>query len=139
MNSPLDETKLASSAETLVTRLIGADRKRKWQVRVLGVACILLIVVAVVSGLALKHTQDLASQVHTQVAANARTTQSLEQYVQTYAQHSCQALELLTYTPVTPPADPAANPSREATYKFYLALLFWEQADGCKTIQIPGK
>ena len=45
--------------------------------------------------------------------------------------HACQALELLTKTPVPYPADPAANPSRVTTYNFYHALLYWRDADGC--------
>lgn len=45
--------------------------------------------------------------------------------------HACEALQLLTRTPVPYPADPAANPSRVTTYNFYEALLYWRNADGC--------
>lgn len=61
----------------------------------------------------------------------------LKQYTDQQVQHECQALELLTATPVPKPADPAANPSRETTYQFYEALLFWEHADGCKLTGVP--
>lgn len=52
-------------------------------------------------------------------------------YVESYARHSCQALEILTATPVPRPADPAADPSREQTWRFYQGLVYWEHADGC--------
>jgi hypothetical protein len=43
----------------------------------------------------------------------------------------CTAVNLLTSTPVSPPADPAKNPSRVATYKQYLAFLNMKTAFGC--------
>ena len=52
-------------------------------------------------------------------------------YTNSQVQHECNALELLTATPVPKPSNPAANPSRETTYKFYVALLYWEKSDGC--------
>jgi hypothetical protein len=52
-------------------------------------------------------------------------------YVASYARHACSALEALTVTPVRPPADPAANPSREQYYKLYLGLRLWADEDGC--------
>jgi hypothetical protein len=51
--------------------------------------------------------------------------------VASYARHACSALEALTVTPVRPPADPAANPSREQYYKLYLGLRLWADEDGC--------
>lgn len=63
----------------------------------------------------------------------------LKQYTDQQVQHECQALELLTTNPVPKPADPVANPSREITYQFYEALLFWEHADGCKVVAVPVK
>lgn len=45
--------------------------------------------------------------------------------------HACQALTDLTRTPIKYPANPAANPSRVATYNFYKALTYWRVADGC--------
>ena len=100
-----------------------------------------LVVVAVVLATVVGYlgyksaTHPLANQLKAQVHQNAQITQSLEQYVQEYAQHSCTALELLTSTPVPKPPDPTANPSREATYKFYVALLYWESADHCKPVK----
>jgi hypothetical protein len=52
-------------------------------------------------------------------------------YTQQEVQHECQALRDLTAKAVPYPADPAANPSRVATYNFYVALLTWERQDGC--------
>jgi len=52
-------------------------------------------------------------------------------YVEDYARHACTALEVLTSQAVAAPADPAANPSREETYKLYLGLVAWKRADGC--------
>lgn len=82
-------------------------------------------------------THPLSNQLQSQIAVQQTATKNLELYVQQYAQHGCQALELLTATPVPKPADPAANPSRETTYEFYEALLYWEHADGCKLIAVP--
>jgi cyanate lyase len=75
----------------------------------------------------------------THPTANALTKaeQNEQAYVQAQLQHECQALELLTATPVPKPADPAKNPSRETTYQFYEALLFWEHADGCTYVSVP--
>lgn len=52
-------------------------------------------------------------------------------YTQQEVQHECQALRDLTAKPVSYPANPKANPSRVATYNFYVALLTWEHEDGC--------
>jgi hypothetical protein len=52
-------------------------------------------------------------------------------YTRSTVQHECAALKDLTAKPITKPANPAANPSRVATYNFYIALLDWEKADGC--------
>jgi hypothetical protein len=52
-------------------------------------------------------------------------------YTNQEAQHACNALEDLTVKPAPYPANPAANPSRVATYNFYIALLNWEREDGC--------
>lgn len=52
-------------------------------------------------------------------------------YTRTTVQHECSALKDLTAKPVPYPANPTANPSRVATYNFYIALLDWERADGC--------
>jgi hypothetical protein len=52
-------------------------------------------------------------------------------YTRVTVQHECSALKDLTVVPVKYPANPKANPSRVATYNFYVALLLWEKADGC--------
>lgn len=52
-------------------------------------------------------------------------------YTRTVVQHECSALKDLTAKPVVYPANPKANPSRVATYNFYIALLNWERQDGC--------
>jgi hypothetical protein len=52
-------------------------------------------------------------------------------YTRTAIQHECTALQDLTAKPVPYPANPKANPSRVATYNFYIALLNWEHQDGC--------
>jgi hypothetical protein len=122
---PADESKLLTAAEALVQNLIKADRKRKWQVRVLGVVSVLLIVVSVFTALGYFSNRDAAAGIKN----NARGAVA---YTNTVVQHECQALELLTRTPVPKPSDPAANPSREVSYKTYEALVFWKHSDGCK-------
>jgi hypothetical protein len=52
-------------------------------------------------------------------------------YTQTYAQHACQALDVLTRTPVAYPADPKANPSRVTLYQLYEGLDSWKRSDHC--------
>lgn len=52
-------------------------------------------------------------------------------YTNNQVEHECSALQLLTSQPVVKPANPAADKAQETTYKFYLALLFWEKSDGC--------
>ena len=74
---------------------------------------------------------ERAHRTLTRSQAQAAQIKALEAYVQQYAQHGCAALGLLTAKPVPKPSDPAANPSRETTYEFYEAILFWERADGC--------
>jgi hypothetical protein len=49
----------------------------------------------------------------------------------TTEQHACQALDLIVAHPVPKPADPLANPSREANYQFYQAILLWHNQNGC--------
>lgn len=49
------------------------------------------------------------------------------------SQHNwCAALDVLTAKPVPEPADPAANPSRVATYQFYESLKRLETQFGCR-------
>lgn len=45
--------------------------------------------------------------------------------------HWCTTLTLLTSRPVTRPADPAANPSRENAWLFYVHLRELEHDFGC--------
>jgi hypothetical protein len=71
---------------------------------------------------------------HTEASQLQAQVQGLEAYVQQYAKHGCSALGLLAAKPVPKPADPAANPSRETTYEFYEAVLYWERADRCKIV-----
>lgn len=46
-------------------------------------------------------------------------------------QHACRALDLIVSHPIPKPANPAANPSREASYEFYQAILTWHNENGC--------
>lgn len=48
------------------------------------------------------------------------------------SQHQwCQALKILTARPVPYPKDARANPSRLATYRFYVSLVDLEHHFGC--------
>lgn len=60
-----------------------------------------------------------------------RQVTSQKMYTDQQVQHECKALALLTHTPVPKPTDPSANPSRETTYEFYVALVYWEHQDHC--------
>ncbi len=112
------ETKLIGTAEQMVARLVKADRTRKLQVRLLGTVCAALIAVFIILG------AWVLPGLRNETAQNA-------QYTNSVVQHECRALELLVKVPVQKPGDPAANPSREATYLFYLAIVYWEHSDGC--------
>lgn len=130
------ESKLALAAEAEVTRLIKAKTTPKWWGRVLIALCVVL---AIVVGYLLYYHFDhpVTNQIKTEIAAQGTEQRDLDLYVQQYAQHGCQALELLTSVPVHKPANPAANPSRETTYQFYEAILYWEHADGCTLTSVP--
>lgn len=114
----MSESRLPETAEKLVARLIKADRRRKWQIRLLGVACTALIAVGLILGV------WIIPAIQGDAARNAAYTNSV-------VQHECAALNLLTATPVTYPADPAANPSRVQNYKFYTSLVYWKTSDHC--------
>lgn len=43
----------------------------------------------------------------------------------------CETLRLLTSQPVTPPSDPAQNPSRVASYKLYEDFVHVKAEFGC--------
>ena len=68
---------------------------------------------------------------------------NLKKYADDKVKNECQALELITSHPVPKPAHPAANPSREAAYQFYLAILYWENRDGCvsysSSLRVPPR
>lgn len=113
-----DDSRLPETAEKLVARLVKASTPRKWQVRVLGIACAVLIGVIIV----------LVTWV---IPAIRSDTSQNAQYTNSVVQHECAALDLITKTPVAYPADPAANPSRVASYRFYEAVLSWERSDHC--------
>lgn len=51
--------------------------------------------------------------------------------IDTSQHHWCTTLALLTEKPVPQPADPAANPSREDAYLFYVHLKELERDFGC--------
>jgi hypothetical protein len=46
-------------------------------------------------------------------------------------QQWCSALDLLTQTVVTPPADPKTNPSREGQYQLYTDFVDIKHRFGC--------
>jgi hypothetical protein len=105
------ESLLIPIAEAMVARLVRAKAVPKWVAYLQGAVIAVLIAVIVI--------------------LSAWVIPSLHHYVNTVVQHECQALELLTKTPVSPPANPAKNPSRVADYKFYQAVLVWKHEDGC--------
>lgn len=125
------ESKLAAAAEAEVERLIKAKSTPKWW----GRAFILMaLVLAVVVGFLVNKsiTHPLSNQLKAQIAAQQAQTKNLELYVQQYAEHGCQSLMLVAGSlPSSPPANAAANPSREASYNLHQAILSWENADGC--------
>lgn len=52
------------------------------------------------------------------LVANWRASQAVQ-----HSQHIlCQVIQLVTAHPVPKPSDPAANPSREQSYRFYSAF-----------------
>lgn len=127
------ESHLAASAEELVATLVKAKAMPKWMGYSQGVVIfVLAAVIAVLVFWIIPSVRNDAAHTSQQTSTVAQQTQALENYVRQYAQHGCQALELITATPVSKPADPSANPSREINYKFYEALLYWEHKDGCK-------
>lgn len=56
-----DESSLLNTAEAIVQRLVKADKRRKWQVRVLAAVCALLMVVSVFTALGYFSNRDAAA------------------------------------------------------------------------------
>lgn len=61
------------------------------------------------------------------IANNVQSRQAVDRANRSW----CPALVALTKTPVPKPVDPAANPSRENNYKFYLIFLNQRERFGC--------
>jgi cyanate lyase len=123
-----DQSSINAATNVVVDRMLrGLAGTRK--------VIIALVIVAVIS---LSTVGYLLYRNITHPEANAlqQAQQNEQKYVQLQLQHECTALELLTATPVPKPADPAANPSRETTYKFYEALVYWENSDHCTAITL---
>lgn len=119
------EDKLLILAQKVVEPLVKANRRRKWWLIAQGAAIVALVVVIIFGVFNTQRLDNLVGQVQ-QNAAVAKA------YALTEEQHACKALELLTATPVPEPANPTANPSRETDFKFYEALVYWQNADACK-------
>jgi uncharacterized membrane protein YbjE (DUF340 family) len=120
------EDKLLVLAQKVVEPLVKANQRRKWWLIAQSVAIVALVVVIVIGAFNTQRLNNLVGQVQRN-ATTAKTFATAEE------QHACNALELLTATPIpNPGATAAKNPSREATYKFYEALIYWETADSCK-------
>jgi hypothetical protein len=69
------------------------------------------------------------------IVVNGNTTRNAQQINasrQVQDRRWCATLNLLTATPVTPPPNPAASPSREASYQLYADFLALRQQFGCK-------
>lgn len=116
----------------LVTVKAGIKDALRWRNAAMIGMAVGLVISLVAGGWSIyQHaTHPYTNQLNSQI-------KSLKQYTDSQVQHECQALDLLTSTPVPKPPDPAANPSRETTYEFYEALLFWEHADGCTVVKVP--
>ena len=102
-----DEDKLDDQLAALVSH----SRRYLWTV----IAILSVMVVGLVGAVIylIASNQNATEQVAAQVAA-----------AQAASDHRwCATMQLLTATPVTPPANPAANPSREASYQLYLDFL----------------
>jgi hypothetical protein len=125
----------AESIDTLNKTVADQDKAARRQRKVIAALVVLFMATGSIAGYLLNEnlTHPLSNRLTTQAQEQAAEIKALEAYVQQYAQHGCQALELLSSKPVPKPADPASNPSRETTYEFYEAIVRWEQLDGCKT------
>lgn len=55
--------------------------------------------------------------------SNAQTQHTKQEIIEQEHLVWCQAMNLLTSHPVPKPSDPAANPSREKNYQFYITFL----------------
>lgn len=138
MNADKSESKLVTTWAD-VEGMIRTHSFPKWAGRLLVGICGVVVVVLILIGIGYFSQNGITSQLHSQSlqlrheATQLRNeTQALKAYTDQKVQNECQALELLTRTRVPKPANPQANPSREATYRFYVAIKFWETKDGCK-------
>lgn len=62
---------------------------------------------------------------------NAHVTQQVEQNQSLSDHRWCATMDLLTQVPVQKPADPTANPSREASYQLYVDFVALKASFGC--------
>lgn len=112
------ESALVPIAMDMVEKLTKSRRRQKW------VNAGLAVGLAVLVGVVLTLIFWVIPAINAGQASNSA-------YVNAVVQHECRALELLTKTPVSYPADPAKNPSRVDAYNFYEAILYWEHSDNC--------
>jgi hypothetical protein len=88
------------------------------------------LVAAVIYLLVAQANANHSSQVATQQAAIAAKKVAAEA-VATDDHRWCATMALLTGTPIQPPADPAANPSRVQDYKLYENFLTLKREFKC--------
>jgi hypothetical protein len=62
---------------------------------------------------------------------NHNTQVTVQQYIAANDQRWCKTMDLLTATPVYPPANPAANPSRVAAYQLYVDFMDLRRQFNC--------
>ena len=128
-------SKLVQAGDDALGKLIRAVRSVKIFIVILAVVIVALVGIAI-GGLKVQaDTQRAVSSTHA-LTEQVKTTSTANQvYTDQLVQHACEALELLTVTPIHPPADPKANPSREANYRFYVSLLHWEKGWHCHRVK----
>lgn len=102
----------------------------------LSIVCLILLIVA---GLSVNYfmTSVLINRVHRQeqiqIARSKADEQAAIKAAVAYSNRQwCDTLNLLTSRPVPRPADPAANPSREGQYLFYINLVQLGKHFGCR-------
>lgn len=110
--SPPDKEQLA--------RLVNAGMRTYWITIIAQGVVILCLVGAVVYLLV------------GQAGATQNTQNEITQAVQKDDQRWCSTMDLLTRNPVAKPANPSANPSREASYEAFIDFSTLKKEFGCE-------
>jgi hypothetical protein len=118
----------------ILARLTGMSRAAKAAVAVALLVLVIVLGITVDYFISTMIIHRADAQQKAEIAqAKADEDAAIRAAVAYSDQRWCGALTLLTEKPVPKPADPAANPSREGEYLFYVDLLSVKKGFRCQS------